>query len=928
VAEEFTGDCNNLVEIFRGIESYQTLSNIPRSHSHQVSAQDRVDGKSAILEIIRRAGLEPYMYQMGRSDQKKRMRGNRINLTSGDMDKEEQDDVMGPLDTMVMIDTDHNIPRSQFEKLLLLGHPILLYTYTPESVAGKVGNGTFTFIDDTMHTDVAGGANYGGDPGNPEKLWNWSIDYISIVKTKWFKVRHYIFRVEARKISEHRSIVLVNPHGVGKRNLQPKPLERLKLTRGIKDKFNVMKVFVDGEPFVSLGLPGHVSAYLYHADTFSAAATVFKHNSQALMQIEKEATGTKLTAPAALLALKYFEQGNTVPMLYQHGSTPLSKSQPQKQEAGNPKFQGAVPLKDDIVKAKPMGRAVSKPLDDSGVMPIITSGTVPAAMKHRLVEPKELMTDKQLNLEVMEHLIQEYATRLAEACGEKNGINPFSLEESAFKARNNKQREKILESAQHFINFYQTFLIVYGFLKAEVKKNDSKYERLIANYLKEITTAYASFLKPIEELMALLPCFGSGKTPREIAENVSKISIEAKTMLMTDLTSMDATVDDVCRKLERAVLKAFYQDPETQKAALSLLDLILKSVLKIGDYSVPLETSRGSGERGTLLFNTVIVLFCNFLSKLSYLWKGLPPGKVTKEIFTEEILSKAFQSTLNTTIACGDDGLAADLTAEEFAAGCNELNLIPKSEVVSRGSNKVNFLNRFYINPWEGFIESTRDLPRALGKYHFTTLKDDVPDYEVVCYKAMDYYYHDYNTPIIGEMAKAIHAQMRRFGITLKKEKFEEFGHWNSRAAVEPETLGYPSGYDGMQWSEYLETLVNLDSFYTWVKYVPKCIGDFQLWCVNPPALRYHESNPPRDTVDENGVNDHSVFVAEVKEKSELVKELKQKKRKRYRKNKNKGLKNKDKANNVTKKHETAKQAKAKYVKKDKSKPPPVREPQ
>jgi hypothetical protein len=119
---------------------------------------------------------------------------------------------------------DYYLDDRAFNKLLKNNKPIMMYTIIPEMVSGKMDDGYFRFEDNELIYDLPGSSGY------KHPIWNWSVESIVSTKTVFgLPLFHTFWNVYARRIADHRAVVLLMPTGryVGRRLANP--LERLKV---------------------------------------------------------------------------------------------------------------------------------------------------------------------------------------------------------------------------------------------------------------------------------------------------------------------------------------------------------------------------------------------------------------------------------------------------------------------------------------------------------------------------------------------------------------------------------------------------------------------------------------------------------------------------------------------------------------------------
>jgi hypothetical protein len=105
-----------------------------------------------MLAAVRRIGFEPYV--ISPSPREKDEDGSRMFYGLADLRQRFKNDPLHDKHVIVMTDVDYYV---DMEALLSYGRPVVLYSFTPQKVSGKVLDGYFTITNDLVHSGSLAG---------------------------------------------------------------------------------------------------------------------------------------------------------------------------------------------------------------------------------------------------------------------------------------------------------------------------------------------------------------------------------------------------------------------------------------------------------------------------------------------------------------------------------------------------------------------------------------------------------------------------------------------------------------------------------------------------------------------------------------------------------------------------------------------------
>jgi hypothetical protein len=692
-------------------------------HSHPNSAAQRNAGSLTIKAFAQSQGRKVVFFQ-----------GSNRDLRSGDdvyrtwywsKDATVRPKPMPELDPerslLAMVDTDY---YPDMRKILLdTPCPVVLYTFSPETPSGSVGEISWSMDPDGVyHVDVSGGGHY------THPVWSYSHDTLD-VKHPWLNL-YKIFQVDRIRCDEFHELVLLNPiaqwNSLEGRYLAEETIESPCFLKRLKPiVFGKQYSWVVLQRQTTEGMKVCISqtnsylcceipAIMY--DQLRQLSLSYK-NALTVSSVKSHLEKADLTLEQSSVITLYLLDTDMHPLTVRHDPTP-----------GLRVFQRKIAYDQE---AKPMLRTFMDPIVDAAYCPVNTRAAEENAVQGRVLAPQ-----RSINCQLTPFLIQAMDEFIEELFPDPGHLFPLSVDEVYERQARPSQRQ-ILQRAETTEYDHATFS---SFIKREAygKVTD---ERLITTLPGPLKRDYSRYLYAIADHLKEQYWYAFGKPPCRIAELVAVTCENASTAGMTDFTRMDGHVSKILRYLEVKLLtRAFKQDYVPEVLRLHEMQLNAKCYTTHGvKYNVG--TARGSGSPETSAFNSVATAFISFLAR-----------RMTKVDGHFIAPAAAYQ---NIGMVGGDDGLIPDINVRKFTRAASMVGQIVKIELIKRGELGVNFLSRYYgPNVWYGDPNSMCDLKRQLAKFH--TMVGLAEPAVKALQKARSYYLTDANTPIIGPLCKML----------------------------------------------------------------------------------------------------------------------------------------------------------------------------
>jgi len=695
-------------------------------HTHAASASTRNVGREMCFQVVRSLGKEPYSYQRSTADERQGIAGNREYFWDTDL-KTRYSNVSfdSKKHILCIFDTDQYVDMPA----LLAKHngPVLISTFTPNAVA-YVGV-DYSFVSDSNNVfeyRVAGGACYRG------KAWNWNLDsFFCFSYTFGVPIACTAYHVSRRSIDPHHQIILLAPMGHWSHTggllklLNYHTLEYLNVNHG---DFNRLEVITEGEVLRSTSRP------MSH-DVVTCTA----------LQDDKIATMCSITRDDINLGqvaqiLKADKDAGAVLVAYhRHVFTKKNGSHPDRVYPVGRGIKHFQPVSEDYDPStdKPMMVPYCSPLINEAYVPVSCLANEREAAVERVTKLVEENKDIALT-PYMTKIIDNLVVLIAPTAGILHPVE----EDVVFEKQNSPSQRAILKQA---VNILQPDHTTRSFIKAAA--GPEGVARLITEPDKFSKLHLAQFIYPFSEYMYEMPWYAFSRTPAEIAQRVAEIASRPGTthIICSDYSKWDGRFSHVLMEfMRRLMLRLFHQ---------SYHDLILNYLRNATDlvaythngFRYELVSSLPSGRQDTSVSGTS----CNALIAFTAFMNQHVDGRARTH-------AEAYQCLIDNVFCGGDDGIVANVSSDSYVKAAKMWGQKLKAEVISHGSLGVKFLSRYY-SPlvWYGDPDSCCDIRKQISKFHVTVRLQNVTPEQKFIQKMRGYAASDYNTPIIGEIARA-----------------------------------------------------------------------------------------------------------------------------------------------------------------------------
>jgi hypothetical protein len=701
---------SNLRRRFRSHDFSATSPEVQPGHPHPQSALDRNSGSLNLTRFIESQSLTPYSVSMSaRENNTNGLVGTRGYFCVNDLTQTPKWHSIDDKSIMMMVDVDYYLDMPAY---IMLMRPIIMYTFSPDTVAGSLPDGRFcTNSDNTISAYSRTGSVY------THPLWEYVADYG--VVHGWF--HSYFFHVSHRRIaSSHWSYVLITP------------ISRIPRVftffLGNVPEFGRRK-FADGS-FVS-------SRYLTSSNgsNYSIASPSSPYSAEVPETLVQSLRHRMLANPKA------FSVGSVevvyrncidepevtsfwqVPLLY-HYILASTRAQLLRSVPNDTVNYVTVVANREVDEVGNVGRAIHPPMVVGGGVAGSGSTTEEIAIDARITSLLE--KDSQLS----ETFIC-YAREFIRSLAPPKPLVPIPLEEVVEKQDRPSQRaENVRNDPVYGLGDvgYKTFPKVEPVAKithprlitsnsADHRLRMSRFTLAIAKHLRNTTKWYAF-----------------GRSPAEIADLVVDLAVKHSRIKPGDYSKYDSRFTQnlvrACRELGDTL---FSEEDARQFANLVTAEVNRRSTTRNGN-SFRTGSSVTSGRPGTAVLNT----FCNALINYIAL-------RVSGRSHSEAIEMLGLYG--------GDDGAAPEFNDALFIRVAKVFGAVLELEPVTKW---VPFLGRIYINPASGSPDSIYDVRRFVKKAHITVATPDVPLALAVQRKVLGFRATDSETPLIRDWCKSM----------------------------------------------------------------------------------------------------------------------------------------------------------------------------
>lgn len=726
---------------------------MPPNHSHPGAAAHR-DGYSGLIsQFVEGVNSRRFDISMSRREMRAGVAGNKFYYCVKDMITKFVWNFPKPGDIITLCDVDYYLSFRQFCRLFY-GFPVLMYTFRPTTLAGKVKDGQFWHKDDeTVIMKMLGGEEY------YHKMYDY--DKSILVVPKWFG--YWIYNIDRVAIGNCREIILFTP-----RSYVFDPFGIMAWWYSFSECFiRRVRVTKAGEflSMVHMGKKGMVRSIQFvgsriscevSEDAFCAMKDSFdiaKHSNisdveKYLRAVTAETKRTALISPTVFRSL-------TESKIQVHLSVGLPA----------PSYQ----VVDDVEglateeQGKPTNVSCGPPVVRfGGPSPTESIVNDVTTVKMRVTEPH--------NTRIPSRKYEQYAKEFVKCLVVDRGRGtPFSADEVI-----EKQSRPLQRMRSELMRYWATGkdIVVKAFQKKETYGKVGAPRNISTTPPKHTVElsgfTYAFKYAILQYTHWYMPC----KTPCETVKSVMDYVRDRDVINSSDYSSFDGTNSRWLRtNVEMAAYKEFFA-PEYHQAIEDHLtaEFDAGAITRKGIKYKP-DGSRLSGSPCTTDGNCMLNAFASYCG---YREKGFSIGRSWRLIGPKY----------------GDDSLEGKECLLDDV--CEEIGFKIKNDFIQRGSS-LPFLGRIFINPWLS-RRTVQDPLRTLIKIHQGFPDGKTTPVQTLINRVCGYGVTDIDTPIIGNYCKAIKRLVQQpmdyiYGLDKEMDFRVENGAWPIVLELEADTI-------------------------------------------------------------------------------------------------------------------------------------------
>ncbi len=691
-----------------------------KHHTHGDAAASRSSAALFAEALASSVGLDTFYVQQSKADQRHGYDGNRTYYWAKDVQVEPSFQQVRPDTLRVLVDVDYYIDMPEY--LASSVGPTLLYTIVPTTVAEEGDKGTcFTFnADNEIEMSVSGGGSY------KHRLWNYNQDHCKVHVSSWLGLWRTtaVYLIDKRMIDKHRALVMLTPIGRWTGFLLPwiaevlygLCLRRLSVVMG---KFLRLRVIDSEGVKVSTARVGSFKCATIAAAKDDVIASAGRVTKVSLSPAQVESYLPPGSKDEAVVLCEYHRQ-----------ATEEKPDTVYPTDYGVRSYQFYPSTFD--AGAKHGMTAFMPPIIDECYAPDDTAGNEHRCVKGRIVDVASNVPATPL----LNTLMDEFVELLFP---EPHVLVPADWDD-VWERQDRPSQQHILEVAAVTGDESD---IIKMFMKKEAYA-EVKDPRPISQVPGKAKMLYSRYMYSFSEHIKKQPWYAFGKTPREIAVAVAALAAKSLSLANTDFNRFDGRVSGVFRGVEqKATMRGFRREYHTELFELQRKMFGKRGVTKHG-IKYQNGWNRCSGAPETAVFNSLDNAFTDYVAKRITRIDGVYP--TPKEAWAMLGLYG------------GDDGLTPNPVESRLVKAAEMVGQKIKVEIVNRGDTGVKFLARVYgPNVWYGQLDSCCDLPRQLSKFHATpNLPEGITPWDRLLEKCRGFYLSDRNTPIIGDIARAV----------------------------------------------------------------------------------------------------------------------------------------------------------------------------
>nr|WPR18252.1 MAG: RNA-dependent RNA polymerase [Crogonang virus 50] len=727
VRETATPAPGPLLKLPRKFRKIQQPIKARENHPHPAEAANRDAAMSMIVEFGKSSKLTPYA--ISSRSREKGMLGVSGVHSPFDAATALRSSALPANPLFVLIDVDYYVNMNE---LLAKGHPVILYTFSPNVPAGTAADTEWYPEDGQMTVKINGGVEY------RHQLWNYATDELVIPASPG---EHYVYRVDARALGLGRRLVMLTPvaHIVmpwWMRWIFNPPYRQRCLTR-IPLQHPVRWTVSGQEAIV---LPGDRRSYVTSVDALNS---IQLRNVKQIRVSEVQAFLRAHSQENPLVEGRY-EPELVAPRV--HALLGLTDPGPRTDVQAS--------------QLDPIPDAASVPLTKviDGVSPLAAGAVThtKGLNAERACLEGRLEQVRNDSVEVPDEIVG-FIAEFVHLAKPSAPLRPYDYCEVLAVQNRRSQRETLAN-----------VLPVYGikpvtvkaFIKGEAYAKPTT-ERNISTVPPDQRTEFSRYTLPLAKFLAASTrWYAFSRKPAELAQLLHERASTWKSVLENDFSKFDGSNGIV----QAAVMLALYDvcfgpddADEAKRLATAQIDPPAFTAKGIA-YSPGFSTLSGGPD--TSLRNTVN---CAFLEYVARRLAGMPPGVAWSQL----------------GIMGGDDSVADGAIADWIPRAGKMLGLTCKPVVVEPGA-PMTFLGRVYPNIWAG-PESFSDPARHLPKLHLTSERDpNVHPNDIARRKAEGFMATDPLTPLLSDWATWVLREL-----PAKGTKTNSGASWWARAVAE-----------------------------------------------------------------------------------------------------------------------------------------------
>jgi len=778
----------------------------PAQHTHGTAAGFRTVARRFILNFLQLQQSTPYFFQMSASDQYRKHEGSRLPYWPQDLAVPLREDVPSPGSVMVLIDVDYYLDMRDF--LRQYGeHAVALYTFAPQTLAGRAEDKTWHFNkDQEVEVRVAGGGTF------RHRLWDWEVDNLAYFSASLnpFNAIYRTYAVEPKFIGSSSSkCVFVVPTAevkglwawFAKLMLGERPLQRLKVDTG--KGYYRLDSLVEDTLTASVCLPGWESSGQVDVDRLTelfAAKRVSPKTAITPGLIRTYAPKAVNPAIVASVVQVATAGANAVDdslvgmMVYQFAGTCLDKPKPLMTQLTTPIIPGSC-------------SGTGGPDDEK--VAVRERITTPQAEAKARKDPKSDQLLENYACEFVNHFVGLWG----------NTLHPVDIAEVRAK-QNRPTQAVILDRAEMSGAAGATAsggatIKSSAFLKKE-SYGGVKPGRLISTVPPELKLMWSRYCMSLSDFVKQqhFKWYAFGNDPAHVAERVAEVCKDASHIAETDYSRFDGHVSEQLRKFERKLMLTAFEDTHAQEIEQCLAANVGATMYLPAGTVYSSEYARLSGSPETSVMNTIDNTFIMYVA---YREDGLTP--------------EAAWEAVQKCVAGGDDGLIVNIGEKTLKQSAAMIGQTITVDMKTTGDN-IKFLSRVYTpGVWSGERESMCSLERTLRQVNLCANEPTDPVYrwrEKWSALALS----DRNTPIIRDYLD----KMEEFKLLLNKEDISDLSWTQGGVSQYPNQFGY--------WMEDVATSVKQSFDYeSWLHNVNNAVLPADL--MDLPAMFVQEMPPP-----------------------------------------------------------------------------------